>query len=852
VKLFSSRWRTWAALAAVVIILFVLRPGASHLKSRIASSISAALGRSVEIGSVHIRLLPRPGFDLENLVVYDAPAFGSEPLLRAPEVTAALRLTSLMRGRLEIARLDLTEPSLNLVHRDGGRWNLEALLERTAHAPLAPTAKAKSEPRPAFPYIQVSSGRINFKFGQEKKPYALTNADFSLWQDSENSWGIRLKAQPFRSDLNLSDTGLLRVNGTWQRAETLRETPLQFAIEWDRPQLGQLTKFLTGADKGWRGTVLLDATLAGTPAQLQITSDASIRDFRRYDILSGQAVGLAAHCDGQYSSVDRMLHQVSCRAPVGLGSITLAGQLGLPGSHNFELLLAAENVPASAMAALAQRAKKNLPEDLVAAGTVAGSFSLRQNAASSAAPQFEGRGELTNVRLASAGNKAEFGAATLPFLLTSRVVTGSRRGNAPPAGSRLEFGPIALGGKSTPATATGWMSRTGYAISFAGETDIAHALHIAHLFGVPALSTTAEGAADVDLQIAGSWAGWSANSPSPYLQSQVTGSARLKNVRVAIRGANRPIEISAADLQFSPDQVKVSRITLNAAHTVWTGTLDMPRGCGTPSACVIHFNLNANEASLSDLRQWAEPAQADRPWYSVLSSAGKSSLSFLANLRATGRLTANRFSVQRLLATHVSANVSLDAGKLKVSSLRGELLGGTHLGEWQADFTRKPPVYSGAGTLHEVSMGLVADLMNDSWIAGVADGKYQLTASGLSAEDFWGSADSTVHFEIRDGSLPHLSLANNADPMKITSFNGLAHLREGVVEINDAALDSPAGTFQVSGTASLSRDLDFKLSPVAPANSAPSPARAYTITGTLANPLAVLVPSPETQAQLKP
>ncbi len=114
-------------------------------------------------------------------------------MLRASEVTADLRLTSLLRGRLEISRLDLSEPSLNLVHAEGGRWNLEALLERTAHIPLAPTGKAKSEPRPGFPYIEATSARINFKSGPEKKPYALTNANFSLWQDSENSWGVRLE-----------------------------------------------------------------------------------------------------------------------------------------------------------------------------------------------------------------------------------------------------------------------------------------------------------------------------------------------------------------------------------------------------------------------------------------------------------------------------------------------------------------------------------------------------------------------------------------------------------------------------------------------------------------------------------
>ena len=152
----------------LLVLLFLFRPVRSRLKSRITLSISAAVGRSVDIGSVHLRLLPRPGFDLENLVVYDDPAFGAEPMLRAGEVTADLRLTSLVRGRLEIARLDLTDPSLNLVHGANGRWNLEALLERTAHTPLAPTAKAKSEAASGFPYIDATGRASISRTGRRK------------------------------------------------------------------------------------------------------------------------------------------------------------------------------------------------------------------------------------------------------------------------------------------------------------------------------------------------------------------------------------------------------------------------------------------------------------------------------------------------------------------------------------------------------------------------------------------------------------------------------------------------------------------------------------------------------------
>src|SRR5271165_5917419 len=479
VDLSSSKRRIIAAAALIVLALFLLRPGASRLKSRIASSISSAVGRPVEIGSVHLRLLPRPGFNLENLVVYDDPAFGAEPMLRAGEVTAELRLTSLLRGRLEIARLEMTEPSLNLVHAVGGRWNLEALLERAAHNPLAPTAKPKLEPRPGFPYIEATSARINFKSGSEKKPYALTNADFSLWQDSENSWGVRLKAQPFRTDLDLNDTGVLRVSGTWQRADALRDTPLQFSLEWNRAQLGQFTKFFTGNDQGWRGEVQLDVTLAGTPAKLQVTSNGSIQDFRRYDIPSGQALRLAAHCEGEYSSLNHAVHGLLCNAPVGSGSITLKGEMGLPGSHSYALVLTAENVPASAAALLVERSKKNLPEDLSAGGTVQGNLSIDEAAGSKL--RFEGRGEIADFRLASTTNTAEIGPETVPFLLTAGDSAARRltvRKNLPgmrfPESPHVEFGPFPVAiGRTVAPTARGWVDRSGYNFEVAGEADIA-------------------------------------------------------------------------------------------------------------------------------------------------------------------------------------------------------------------------------------------------------------------------------------------------------------------------------------------------------------------------------------------
>ena len=63
-KFLRSR-RGLVALAVILLILFLFRPGVRQLRDRIAGSIGSALGRKVALDNVRIRLLPRPG-DIER------------------------------------------------------------------------------------------------------------------------------------------------------------------------------------------------------------------------------------------------------------------------------------------------------------------------------------------------------------------------------------------------------------------------------------------------------------------------------------------------------------------------------------------------------------------------------------------------------------------------------------------------------------------------------------------------------------------------------------------------------------------------------------------------------------------
>ena len=129
----TSRRLMWMVMLAILLAL-VLPPfiNVNRYKGRVAGAISRAIGRDVTVSNIELKILPRPGLVLYNFVAVDDPSYGAEPMLRADTVTAFLRVTSLWRGRLEIGTLDLDSPSLNLVRRPDGHWNIEELVSRAS------------------------------------------------------------------------------------------------------------------------------------------------------------------------------------------------------------------------------------------------------------------------------------------------------------------------------------------------------------------------------------------------------------------------------------------------------------------------------------------------------------------------------------------------------------------------------------------------------------------------------------------------------------------------------------------------------------------------------------------------
>lgn len=807
----SRRTRAILAILAVLLLALIVPPYISldRFKKQLVSTLSGALGRPVSIGDIQLRLLPRPGFEMANFVVGDDPAFGAEPLLRADSVTADLRLSSLWRGRLEIGTLSLDNPSLNLVRNDARLWNLESLLQRANQTPSAPTSKARPEARPRFPYIEASTGRINFKFGNEKKVWAVSDADFSLWLESENEWRMRLEGRPVRTDVNLSDTGTLRVEGRFERRAGAADTPLDFSAELADSQLRELVRLVSGTDHGWAGKLTADVKIMGTASRFQVTAAGQFDDFRRYDIAGGEIMHFHPRCAAVYTWSAETLSDIDCSAPVGDGKLTASGTIAqVFGARRLDLALGAQQVPADDIVALVRHVKKDMAGDLRAGGTLDASLSLDSTPAGLV---YTGRGLARNIVLRSASLAPELPVGNLQFgFLAPPPRTPVKRhaplrAPAPEPDAQQPFVILPLEvpmGAAQPLTLAAQATRAGYALQVDGGAALPRLLDVARALGLRPPAVRARGNVNLQLAAASAWTGF---RPPVF-----SGSLQLANVSAEISGVAAPLLVNAAQVELTPQQVQASQVTARLDGTAIDGSLWLPRGCAHAGDCTVGFQLHADRVDLDSLNRLLNPRLQPHPWYEVVTGRSPAE-TVSARLHMQGAFSIDRLAAKRLAATKVSGTLSYVDGRLDVTDLSAGLLGGDAVNATlHADFGATPPQYRLEGDLVKLSVPQVAALTRDAWAAGTVSAHCNLIFAGWSAAEMLDSAQGAATLDWRGGALRHVSL-DGSGPLQIQRFAGRLILAHRSLTLAGATLNAPRGTYEISGKAGFDRQVEFTL-----------------------------------------
>jgi hypothetical protein len=196
------------------------------------------------------------------------------------------------------------------------------------------------------------------------------------------------------------------------------------------------------------------------------------------------------------------------------------------------------------------------------------------------------------------------------------------------------------------------------------------------------------------------------------------------------------------------------------------------------------------------------------------------------------------------VCTRFSSDLDLQKAKLALTNVHSSLFGGQTAATLKADFSVRPPAYSGTGYFDGVSLSSIAELMHTGWIDGEGSANYRFTTSGWNLQDLLKEAELDANFSIKDSEFPHVVLSENAEPLHSSVFSGQLVFRDGTFSLDDTELVSDSGVFNVSGTASAAGDLNLKM---AGENSV-----GYNVSGTLDQTRVSPIANPPTQAALKP
>ncbi|MGH9586803.1 MAG: AsmA family protein [Acidobacteriaceae bacterium] len=756
----ARRARRILITAAVVVLVIVLVPliNLGRYHRTIADSLARALGHSVTLGRVNLTLFPLPGLVIHDLEVEEEPAFGAEPLLKSPEVTVYPRLSSLWRERLEIARIDLDNASVNLARDAAGRWNFSSLLLQASRTATRPTSQRRPSATPRFPYIEFSDARINFKIGEEKKAFSFMNADASVWLADADQWRIRFEAQPARTDLDLDleDMGTVKVNGSLTRAESLEQLPLKLHLDWTGAQLGQASRLLFGEDSGWRGDLHAQADVTGNVDDLAMKTRLRVEDAHRLEFTPMNHFNIDTKCAAEYDHAARSVNNLTCLWPTGSGHLLLTGSVADLAHPKPNLRLEINHTPIRFAVDLLGLMRRGLPALVDASGTINGAFAWGSPEGASGAPAqnvLSGHAVADTValRLANVDRPITFAALRLATPSDIGVVAPlrrKRRGNktaAPvaPAGNVVVLEPASFAaGSATPMQVAGRFSRTGFSLHFTGESSVARLIPVAQDFHqISALDALqAKGTAQTDLTFAGPWIPAVDVDTGASVETPAEGWVRLQHAELKPAWLKQPIEVASATAEVGGGTVTWANASASIKGLAAKGSVSYPATCANPAGCAAQVNLNFAALNAGTLEKTLLGDGQHGVLAAILSRVESPAPGWPA---MDGTVHADVLTIGKLRLKNASAAIAVADHRLRIASLDASALGGSAHATGLVEAAQDGPHYTLDVTWTGVKLAQAGSLFGEDWGTGTVDGNAKLKLHGAANL----AASATGNFE---------------------------------------------------------------------------------------------------------
>ena len=653
------------ALALVVVIgLLAPRLSVNRLRPRIEKALEASLGRPVHIGDVHLSLFAGPGFTLDNVLIEDDPRFGIEPFAHVDSITARLKLTSLLSGRLAFANLRLLSSgstSFNFVKTEAAGWNIQPFVERAN--------------RPAVPDIQIGAGRLNFKFGDTKSVFYIRTADLDIYPSQKGDIVIRFSGAPARTDRTAQGFGLLTGRGSLHSSGG--EDRLNMSVGMERTSLSELITLFDARDIGVNGFVTARAKLSGPLDKIDVTGDANLTEIHRWDMTPVKGGGWTLNLGG---TLDLRGHELSVetaavenkKPPVQV-KFRLSDYLG---SARWAASLVLRDLPAASTLELGRNLGVEFPSDIQVGGAINGVLGYSKT------DGLQGELALDKAALKSAkGGSVEFGEAHL------RVT--NKRLDLEPVDVRTDSGQTAgIEGHYT-------LDSGALGVRIATRQMNLAELHsgVGRLLAPSALPL-------MDSLRQGSWRGWLEFERKNGEAASWSGEYDLQNVVADLPGLAAPLRIATAAVQIDAGQVHIVRLRGHAGEMSVEGEYRYQAG----AARAHRMKLTIPEAGLADLEKLFLPTLTRQEGFLARAFRFRRAPSpaWLENRRIEGLVTVKNLRNGDALLGEFRARLSWTGSAVRFSNVELAHQDMEAAGRIQLDLTSPAPAWRIAGHFAEV------------------------------------------------------------------------------------------------------------------------------------------------------
>jgi hypothetical protein len=887
-----KRWFRWAVISAAILLLasegfsLLLRTAASrrYLTARLESSF----GRPVEVRTFSFSLLDGPRIEAFDVSVAEDPRFGQEYFLRAEQLTAGPRWSALLTGHFEFSTLSFTNPTLNLVRLADGHWNLESWLPSAATA--TGNRAAAAAPRTGLRFhlsrIEVDSGRINFKQGEDVRPFAFEDVTGYLDQDTPGRWLLDFQTQPVRPGVAQPQSGMLRLRGlVGGTSSRLQPADLDLSI-WDA-SIEDALRLVRGQDYGIRGALSADLHASieppspgvvpnpavASPAEWSVTGVVRLADIHRWDLTSKPGEpAVNVSLNARWRSGEDRVALASCDVQAPASILHTSGELEWNHGFHPRLSLASSDIAYDDLLAWYRALRAGVDDNLSVKGwfRAEGSIEDWPPHVLDASLESSGAQIVPSTPLApllvSRWNASLHGSSLDSSLVVfqfapapgAAVAIASRQSALKiqaslilPQPGRAVSGRLALSSPAPahPAPETALRFRA----SVDGAADrVQDYLALSRQFGHPTSPLwSAEGALIFHLHAEGAFRPRS---------TDWQGSIESKGLTLQFAFLNQPLRLSVATLALGSGGAQELTLTFaQAFDAAWTGTISR-----TPARPGWQFDLTADRLDAVALDRWLEPRTRPAGLFARLGlfGAGQSGGENLSAavpvvpISARGRLRVAEFSLAPFRFTQMDADIELAGRTIDVHRAKGLFAGGTVEGQFTAALGAQP-AYDVRARFDRVDLAALAAGAPSlaGRFGGAAAGEVSLHATGIGRDALLDSLEGQGSIAARNVQFRGFDLgalqanASSPDAGHFAEAQALFRIADRTVRAAPVQLTRPGEDLVAAGGVDFDGTLDFRIDASGPQATPPrashatsvaerqaSPSSAFRLSGSVAAP----------------